>query len=180
VAFPGAGRKDGGAMKVREVIPNVDSNTLLAGAQFIDAYRIAVDGSALDARKAAVKMFARGPRWIDALVNLRNLIVTPFGLKKSGEGEPASGGMIGIFPVVSETPDRLVMGFNDKHQDFRVVVDVTGRDAGQDITLTTLVLTHNLLGRTYLRIIVPFHRSIARAMLRHAFGHPAIEAGAQK
>ncbi len=70
---------------------------------------------------------------------------------------------------MSETPDRLVMGFNDKHQDFRVVVDVTGRGAGQDVTLTTLVLTHNLLGRTYLRIIVPFHRLIARALLRHAF-----------
>jgi len=159
-------------MKVREVMPNVDSDALLAGAQFIDAYRVAVDGNTLDARKAAVKMFARGPRWIEALVNLRNLIVAPFGLKKSGEGEPASGGMIGIFPVVSETPDRLVVGFNDKHQDFRVVVDVAARDAGQDVTITTLVKTHNWLGRTYLRLILPFHRLIARAMLRQISGSP--------
>jgi hypothetical protein len=157
-------------MKVREVIPNVDPDALLAGAQFIDAYRVAVDGTALDAREAAVKMFAREPRWIEALLNLRNLIVVPFGLKKSGEGEPASGGMIGIFPVVSETTDRLVMGFNDRHLDFRVVVDVAARDAGdQDVTTTTLVLTHNLLGRTYLRMILPFHRLIARAKLRQAF-----------
>jgi len=28
------------------------------------------------------------------------------------------------------------------------------------------VLTHNLLGRVYLTIILPFHRLIARAMLR--------------
>jgi hypothetical protein len=153
-------------MKVQDVTPNVDPGALLAGAQFIDAYRIAVDGISLDARKAAEKMFERGPRWIDTLLNLRNIIVAPFGLKKSGEGEPAPGGMIGIFPVVSETPDRLVAGFNDKHQDFRVVVDVTSRDAGQDVTLTTLVLTHNLLGWTYLRIILPFHRPIARAQLQ--------------
>lgn len=156
-------------MKVREITPDVDTNALLAGAQFVDAYRIAADGISLDARTAAENMFARSPRWIEALLNLRNLIVAPFGLKKSGEGEPASGGMIGIFPVVSETPDRLVAGFNDKHQDFRVVVDVTSRDAGQDVTLTTLVLTHNLLGRTYLRIILPFHRLIARAQLQQAF-----------
>ena len=159
-------------MKVREITPDVDTNALLAGAQFVDAYRIAADGISLDARTAAVKMFARVPRWVEALLNLRSLIVAPFGLKESGEGEPASGGMIGIFPVVSETPDRLVAGFNDKHLDFRVVVDVISRDAGQDVTtttLTTLVLTHNWLGRTYLRIILPFHRLIARAMLRQAF-----------
>ena len=156
-------------MKVDEVTPPVDSGALLPGAQFADAYRIAVDNAALDARHAAERTVGRQPRWAHALLVLRNILVAPFGLKKSGEGEPASGGMIGIFPVVSETPDRLIVGFNDKHLDFRVVVDVAARDAGQDVTLTTLVLTHNLLGRTYLRFILPFHRLIARAMLRQAF-----------
>ncbi len=73
--------------------------------------------------------------------------------------------MIGIFPVLSETPDRLVAGFNDSHLDFRVVVDVaTCRAAGQHVTVTTLVRTHNWLGRTYLAIILPFHRLIAPAL----------------
>ena len=76
--------------------------------------------------------------------------------------------MIGIFPVLSETPERLVAGFNDHHLDFRVVVDVAAADAGQQVTTTTLVLTHNLLGRAYLAVILPFHRLIARAMLRQA------------
>jgi Protein of unknown function (DUF2867) len=155
-------------MKIREVAPEVDSGALLAGAQFADAYRIAIDGTALNARKAAEKMFARGPRWIEVLLRLRNSIVAPFGLKKSGAGEPAPGGMIGIFPVLSETPERLVAGFNDHHLDFRVVVDVAPADAGQQVTTTTLVLTHNLLGRAYLAVILPFHRLIARVMLRQA------------
>jgi hypothetical protein len=156
-------------MKIREVTPEVDSGALLAGAQFADAYRVALDGTTLGAREAAEKMFAlfaRGPRWIEALLRLRNTIVAPFGLKKSGSGEPAPGGMIGIFPVLSETPERLIAGFNDHHLDFRVVVDVAPADAGQQVTTTTLVLTHNLLGRTYLAMILPFHRLIARAMLR--------------
>jgi len=159
-------------MKIREIAPEVDSTALLAGAQFVDAYRIAVDGTALNARGAAEKMFARGPRWIEALLRLRlrlrNTLVAPFGLKKSGLGEPAPGGMIGIFPVLSETPERLVAGFNDHHLDFRVVVDVAAADAGQQVTTTTLVLTHNLFGRAYLAVILPFHRLIARAMLRQA------------
>jgi hypothetical protein len=78
--------------------------------------------------------------------------------------------MIGIFPVISETPERLVAGFDDRHLDFRVVVDVASSGQGQDVTATTLVLTHNLLGRTYLAIITPFHRLIARTMLRQVAG----------
>jgi len=47
-------------MKVHEVDPNVDSHALLAGARFIDAYSIAIDDAALEARRAAEKMLARG------------------------------------------------------------------------------------------------------------------------
>jgi hypothetical protein len=153
-------------MNVREITPDVDPAPLLAGAQFVDAYRVEMDGAALDAREAARRMFARSPRWAEALLNLRNLVVAPLGLKTSGAGERAAGGMIGIFPVVSETPERLVAGFNDSHLDFRVVVDVMPAGAGQQVTATTLVRTHNWLGRAYLAIILPFHRLIVRSMLR--------------
>ena len=36
----------------------------------------------------------------------------------------------------------------------------------QQVTATTLVKTHNWLGRTYLAIIMPFHRLIVPALLR--------------
>lgn len=153
-------------MKVEEVTPRIDPATLLAGAQFMDAYRLEVDGENLDARQAATRMTARAPRWIDALVVMRNILVAPFGLKTSGESRRAPRDLIGIFPVVSETPERLVLGFNDKHLDFRVVVDVATAGRTQSVTATTLVLTHNRLGRTYLTIIKPFHRMVVRAMLR--------------
>jgi Protein of unknown function (DUF2867) len=152
-------------MNVHAVQPDIDTGALLAGAQFTDAFRITVDGVALDARRAAEKMLARGPRWIETLMMLRNRLVAPFGLKTSVP-TVAGSDTVGIFPIVSETPDRLVAGFNDKHLDFRVVVDVAASGSGQHVTATTLVLTHNLLGRTYLAIIQPFHRVIVRAMLR--------------
>ena len=153
-------------MKVREVTPDVDANALLAGAQFIDAYRLETDGRALDARRAAERMIGQSPRWVDALLTLRNILVAPLGLKTSGANKAAPREMIGVFPIVSETSDRLVAGFNDRHLDFRVVVDVATSGATQDVTATTLVLTHNWLGRTYLAIILPFHRLIIRTMLR--------------
>jgi len=153
-------------MKVHEVDPDVDSSALLAGAQFIDAYSIVIGNAALDARRAAEKMLARGPRWIEALLALRNYLVTPFGLKTSAANEASASNIIGIFPIVSQSPDRLVAGFDDRHLDFRVVVDVAACGHGQRVTATTLVLTHNLLGRSYLAIILPFHRFVVRALLR--------------
>jgi hypothetical protein len=155
-------------MTVSEVAPNADLRALLAGAEFMDAYRIEIGGAALTARQAAVAMFARSPRWIEALLALRNLMVAPFRLKTSGKDEPSSGSMIGLFPVISETPERLVAGFNDRHLDFRVVVEVKPTIGGQQVTSTTLVLTHNRLGRLYLSTILPFHRLIARTLLRQA------------
>jgi Protein of unknown function (DUF2867) len=153
-------------VKVQAIAPDADTRPLLAGAQFSDAFSIGVDNPALDARQAAQKMLTRGPRWIDALMSLRNQLVAPFGLKTPSPGETTATDTVGIFPVISETPDRLVAGFNDRHLDFRVVVDVASSGQGQRVTLTTLVLTHNLLGRVYLAIILPFHRLIARTMLR--------------
>jgi hypothetical protein len=153
-------------MTVIEIAPEVDQAALLAGAQFVDAYSIAVAGGALDARQATERMITRQPGWAKTLLALRNTLVRPFGLKTSGASTAAPKQMIGIFPIVSETPDRLVAGFNDSHLDFRFVVDVAASGDRQQVTATTLVLTHNWLGRSYLALILPFHRLIVRAMLR--------------
>jgi len=150
---------------VREVTPEVDAEAVLAGAQFIDTFRVEIGAATVNAREACTRMVLHGPRWIDALTRLRNILVAPFGLKKSGEGAPAPGGLIGLFPVLSETPERLVAGFDDSHLDFRIVVEVAGEAVLRHVTLTTLVRTNNLLGRTYLAFITPFHKLVARSMM---------------
>lgn len=154
-------------MMVHEVQPDVDRERVLAGAQFADAFRVTVSDAKLDARAAAERIFSRNPRWITMLLDLRNRIVAPFGLKTSGANDATAQGMIGLFPVLSETPQRLIAGFNDDHLDFRVVIDVAPVDSSrdQDVTATTLVLTHNRLGRAYLAAILPFHRPIIRSLL---------------
>jgi hypothetical protein len=153
-------------MTVRETTPAVDTDALLAGAQFADAFCIEVGDRDLDARRAAERMMARQPRWAEALLSLRNFLVAPLGLKTSGAGPGVPPDMIGIFPVVSETPERLIAGFNDHHLDFRVVVDVSAPGGRRQVTATTVVKTHNRLGRIYLAVIMPFHRLIVPALLR--------------
>jgi hypothetical protein len=157
-------------MKVDAVEPNVNADALPAGAQFVDAFSIAVDDAALDARHAAERMLGRSPRWIEVLMALRNRLVAPFGLKTPTRRKPAEVNSIGAFPMVSESPNRVVAGFNDKHLDFRLVVDVVTEAGGRRVIATTLVLTHNLLGRSYLAIILPFHRLIVPSMLRRVAG----------
>lgn len=153
-------------MNVAMVHPEIDANSMLAGAQFIDAFSVTVDGTGLDARTAAERMFSRSPRWVQALLALRDLIVKPFGLTTTKQARHLSGDRVGMFPVLSETPQRLVAGFDDSHLDFRAIVDVVTTGRSQRVTATTVVLTHNLFGRTYLTIIAPFHRMVVRSALR--------------
>ena len=90
-------------MTVREITPSVDTDALLAGAQFADAFRIEVTDPALDARHAAERIMARQPRWAEALLQLRNFVVSPLGLKTSGEGAPASSASVSTVGVISWT-----------------------------------------------------------------------------
>ena len=148
--------------------PGIDAATYLAGSTFMDAYSVTVGEAGLDARKAAMRMFARMPRWASVLLAIRDGIVAPLGLKTACSiSAPAA---IGFFPIVSETPDRLVLGIDDRHLDFRVIVDISPRSEGSRITATTIVRTHNRLGRFYLAAILPFQRLILRTILTRAGG----------
>lgn len=133
----------------------------LPDADFTDAYSVHV-ADPLDALQAARRMVGRRPRWVNGLLMLRNLAVTPFGLKR---GAPIGAERIGIFPVVSVSPERVVMGLNDAHLDFRVVVEVAPEGSGRQVTATTFVHTRNRLGRLNLAAVKPFHRVIVPALL---------------
>ncbi|MBD2745868.1 DUF2867 domain-containing protein [Microvirga sp. BT688] len=145
----------------KAVAPTTPVNTPLPGSDFTDAYSIHV-AEPLNALEAARRMMERRPRWVSGLLVLRNLAVTPFGLKR---GPPAGAERIGIFPIVSASPDQVVMGFDDAHLDFRVVLEVAPEASGKRVTATTFVRTRNRLGRVYLATVKPFHRVIVKAML---------------
>jgi hypothetical protein len=152
-------------MSVQITTSDVDAGSLLAGAQFADAYTLTVEDPALDARGAAERMFNTLPRWISGLMAVRNFVVALFGLKTSTPRKTARD-VVGFFPVISQSPDRLVAGFDDKHLDFRVVVDVVPAGEVRRVTTTTLVRRHNLSGRLYLAVVLPFHRIIVPSMMR--------------
>ena len=131
--------------------PCTHAERLLPGYQYADAYKVPAPHG-VDAIEATRLAFARGPVWIRGLMKLRNGIGRLVGLKPAR----SSG-----FPVILETPGEVVLGFDDRHLDFRIVVAIAGGFA----TVTTLVRWHNAWGRAYLAAILPFHRAIAARMI---------------
>jgi hypothetical protein len=144
-----------------------DTCGILPGAQFADAYALSVSGQSLTALAATQLAFGRAPGWINRLLRLRNAVVSPFGLKAGEKSSKPFVEKAGIFPVLHQAPHRIVLGLDDKHLDFRLLVDVQDIGGGmQTVTASTLVKTHNRFGRIYLAIVKPFHRMIVPAMLR--------------
>ncbi len=114
---------------------------------FLDCYSVA---STLSPREAAERGLTL-PRWAAALLALRNMLVRPFGLKTGAPDRP-------IFPTCLESEDELVLGTDDRHLNFRIgLIRAEGR-----LYMSTWVHPHNVWGRAYLRLVMPFHILISR------------------
>ena len=147
-------------------VPDATTRGVLDGATFADAFSVDVDEIGLGSRTAAERAFGAAPPWITGLLAVRNFVVRPLGLKGTEVTGLKVVKRIGIFPCVSESPDRIVLGLNDAHLDFRVIVDVASiTEHRQRVTATTVVKPHNVFGRAYLATIMPFHKRIVPAML---------------
>jgi len=145
---------------------------LYAGADLLDAYAIHLPAGASDDPEVLARVaFERQAAWIRALTWVRDTVMATVGVKSSREIGAAAAArglpVIGYFPVLSKSAREMVVGGDDRHLDFRVAVlvreDAQGR---RELVVVTVVHCHNRLGRTYLAVIAPFHRTILRANLR--------------
>lgn len=150
-------------MRVQPVATDL-SRSPLHPVSFSDSFVIET-AQRLTAIEAAHIAIGHVPAWVRCLMALRNALVAPLGLKHDPAAMGLDARLIGFFPVLSEAPDRVVLGLDDRHLDFRVTVDVTPLEQGTRVVASTYVLTHNLFGRAYLAAVMPFHRIIVPAML---------------
>ncbi|NBB48329.1 DUF2867 domain-containing protein [Rhizobium sp. CRIBSB] len=146
----------------RVTLPHPD----LPEADWADSYSVRLDRKDLVPMEVASELMGRAPRWVGVLLKIRNRIVGLFGLK-SAELELTDQDRIGGFPVLTHDDRHVLLGFNDKHLDFRIVVAVEAEGNGhQHISLTTLVKRHNLFGRFYILVVTPFHKLIVKTFLK--------------
>ena len=146
---------------------------LYVGADLLDAFAIHLPAEVSDDLEVLTRaLFERQAGWIRALTWVRDAAMATVGVKSSraiGAAAAARGSVIGYFPVVSKSAGELVVGEDDRHLDFRVAILLrTGAAGGRELVVVTVVHCHNRLGRTYLAVIAPFHRSILRANLQRA------------
>jgi Protein of unknown function (DUF2867) len=149
----------------------------LPRAYFHDAWTISAAEPSLCALGQFLRVAQKTPAWIDRLMRLRNRVVGLFGLKNLGgiaqidpsrpESEYQPGDLVGIFTLISNSPNEVLLGDSDKH--LRVVVSVHKQadpaNEAATITVTTVVHIHNWLGRLYMIPVTPAHRIIARSMV---------------
>lgn len=151
-----------------EVTPR-RSDPALPNADWADAFEVSDVAPCTNMRSLAQRTVGSMPAWARHLLRLRNIIVTPLGLKPDGLNEAVSAEeMIDIFPILTETKDRIVLGLDDRHLDFRIVIERWHSEAGDRVRVTTLVRRHNAFGRLYLAAITPFHKMIVAAVLTGA------------
>jgi hypothetical protein len=161
-----SGSGAGGLTRVSAVRPDPELAALLPGAQFVDAYAASLAGACPSAIAAAHRMLDHPPAWFRGLIRLRDVAVAPFGVTTTRAAAGLPGPRIGFFPLLRSTPDEVVLGLEDSHLDFRLVVRSTPQAGGGQVTVTTVVRLNNLFGRLYLATITPAHRLIMRAFLR--------------
>jgi hypothetical protein len=141
----------------------------LPGADWADAFEIGLPESNVSAIDAARRALGSMPGWVRRLMAVRNALARLVGLKAGPDGGVGPGQKIGIFPILAEDPKRVVLGLDDWHLDFRLVVEVEhDKSEGTLLRATTLVHRKSLFGRLYIGLVAPFHRVIVPTALRSA------------
>ena len=152
-------------------------NKRLAGARYYDCYAITVPNDGRSALGYFLTAISNTPSWVNSLMTLRNKTVLLFGLKDLGgmgnfdskkpDTDYLPGDRVGIFTLISNTPNEVLLGDSDKHLDVVLSIYKSAAADANDcsIVVTTVVHTHNLLGKAYMLPVTPLHKLIAPAVL---------------
>ena len=161
--------------------------TLYESTSLADAFAVRLPcGTSSDPDVLWRFVMSQQPRWIGWLTNVRDAVVECLGLKTARQlsmlPDEARGDRIAFFKVYGRSESEIILGEDDRHLDFRLSVlrspDRSPTLGGQ-LTVSTVVHCHNVLGRAYILVISPFHRLVVKASLRRAaqVGWPKAAAG---
>lgn len=129
--------------------------------------------SALDMYLSLVQ---KTPAWVNALMSLRNKIVSKLGLKDLGhlsEIEPDKlsseyriGDRVGIFTLSVIEHHEIILVDSDKHLDAWISFYLEPHGGTVKAYLNTVVHVKNALGKVYMFFVGPVHKIIAPSILK--------------
>ncbi|OEE63801.1 hypothetical protein A1OO_09760 [Enterovibrio norvegicus FF-33] len=114
------------------------------------------------------------PKWVGALMRLRNRITSAIGLKHLGNFDDFApvktdykvGDRVGIFTMIYHSPVEVIMEDQDKHLDVKVSFHITPNGNRATVTASTVVHVKNRLGNVYMFFVGPIHKLIVPATLK--------------
>lgn len=122
----------------------------------VDAYAVPHHRRLPDDPQAwAEAVFHRPPRWVGALLALRQALVGLVGIERD-DGS--------AFETLERTDDEVLLGTDADHLDFRVSVHVTEHA----VTVTSIARAKRRRGRLYLLPVRLLHPVVVRSMLARA------------
>lgn len=130
-------------------------------ANYEDCFRQTLTGQEqMKPRDLFNLVFVHYPKPAQYLLKLRDKLVKPLGLK-------TGGGFADM--ILEENETALVIGKQDKHLDFYVLLacECPSRNK-QNISISTLVNYHNSLGRIYFFVIRLFHVVLVKNLVKRA------------
>jgi Protein of unknown function (DUF2867) len=148
----------------------------LASAYFYDCYQTPFVWDNQSALALYLSVVQRTPAWVNALMKIRNLVVSLCGLKNLGllsnidpnkaAEDYVVGDKVGIFTLQHMSTSEVVLCDADKHLRAQISICKTLIDNQPSVAVSTVVHVHNTLGKAYLLLVVPVHKFIVPAMLR--------------
>jgi hypothetical protein len=142
-----------------------------------DSFEAPLSRTDLNIDQIYLGIFSHYPWWAKWLLLARTRIVSAFGLKGPTAADfdrveartgYAVGDKIARFTLFALSEAEIVTGGDDKHLDFRVLVSRVREDGRDKVVLSTVVNPHNLFGKAYLFLILPFHKAGVKTILSNA------------
>jgi hypothetical protein len=156
---------------------SVLSRDLIRTAHFHDSYRAKLARPELGIVDIFFALFGHTPLWMKVLLIVRNAAAKVFGLEAPTVGEIMKptvrreycvGEKIGPWPIFFIAENEIVAGRNNKHLDFRLSVLKAMEGDAASVVVSTICTVHNVYGKIYLFLIVPFHRHGVRSLISNA------------
>ncbi|RDL45198.1 DUF2867 domain-containing protein [Marinomonas piezotolerans] len=145
----------------------------LPNAFFSDRWTITVPTKRnVTAMSLYIESLRRLPSWANAFMRVRNVLCRMVGLKDIGvfhevlrikhPNDYLVGDRVGIFSVVSNEPNEVVLEDCDRHLNVRVSMQIipSNQDSTSQVSITTVVHAHNWFGKVYMIIVYPVHKLI--------------------
>ena len=142
-----------------------------------DAFETDLTQANLSMTKIYLGIFSYLPVWGKWLLVIRNKIVSVFGISGPSSAQLNDVGLkerytvgepIALFTLLSQNENEIVAGGNEKHLDFEVSLLRINRGDVSKIVVTTIVSPHNMFGKMYLLVILPFHRFGVKTLMARA------------